>query len=276
VSDYTAGGVGPGSALRQDPTQPAGPQNPAVAFTGFNAGPLKASAGDPNDPANMLVLVTDELWTPSAKQLAVNNGHVCVAVNAYGSISGVVPSPAGGPLTDPFLDPACGRTFGQRNIQIVAVPEGNHIVTPMIMLVPATDRCPLRGVIATRAVQLPAGPDGVLRNVPELAQAASEHGIQTLRRPERDPLQHVKIGNGDGHHDDDNDDDHHGDHHPHHNGNGNGFGVNLEPGERANLKVTVDAQHQRPGDAYAVDLLTTDAPTKQLFGAARIYVLVTN
>jgi hypothetical protein len=49
----------------------------------------------------------------------------------------------------------------------------------------------------------------------------------------------------------------------------------LEPGERADFTVRLDpAEEQKPGDAYAFDVITADAVTGQPFGAARVYALV--
>lgn len=282
VSDYTAGGVGPGSAILNDPTQAAGPGNPAVSFTGFNNGPLAAAnPANPNDPASMLVLVSDsQPWTPNAKQLTVNGGHVCVAVNVYADeTTADYETPADGqPLVSSFLDPACDRMYGQRNIQIVAVQQGRQVQVPLMLVVPATDRCPLNAAVAIRPVELKTGPGGVLPNVPELGHLASTHAIEALRPPGGDPLGHVRLGgDGDGHGHGDGDGDGDGNHNGQHHGDGDGHSrkIHLEPGQRTNFMLTLDARNHRPGDAYAVDVLTTDTATNRLFGAARVYALVT-
>jgi hypothetical protein len=265
VSDYTMGGVGPGSAILLDPAQPPGPSNPPVSFNGFNNGPLgTADTANPSDPASMLVLVSNEQWVPNANQLAVNGGHVCTAVNVWADATGNgTTTPVDGSiLASNFLDATCDRMYGQRNVQIVTAPQGQHIQIPAMILVPATDRCPLRAAVAIRPVELKEGQGGGLLDVPELSRAASDHAIAQLHRPEGDPRRYVWCGPGDGDHDHDHD--------------GEPLKVNLEPGERADLKVNLDARSQRPGDAYALDLITTDTATGRLFGAARMLVLVTD
>ncbi len=116
----------------------------------------------------------------------------------------------------------------------------------------------MHAVVGTRRVELREGQGGGLLNVPELARAASNHAIAQLHRPDGDPLQHVWIDH-DGSDDDDRDQ----------------LRVSLEPGERRDLKVNLDARNQRHGDAYAPDLITTDTATGRPFGAARVFVLVT-
>ena len=272
VSDYTAGGVGPGSAIRPDPTQPPGPQNLPVSFTGFNDGPLQAgNAASPGDPGRMLVLVSNEIWTPTQGELGINGGHVCTAVNVWADASGgEISTPVDGQsLFNSFLDPSCDRRYGQRNLMIVPKPPGVRIRQNIMMMVPATDRCPLRAEVATRRVMLAEGRDGVLEPVPALAGIAREKDITQLRSPAGDPLRQIQIGGRDSHGDDNghghgDDDD---DHRPN---------LHLEPGQRTDLTVTIGAdRNERPGDAYAFDVITTDTATKRLFGAARVYVLVT-
>jgi hypothetical protein len=260
VSDYTAGGVGPLTVIHQDPTQPPGMQGPPVSFTGFNLGPLPvANTANPADPASMLVLVSGQTWTPNANQITAktNNGHVCVAVNVYADQPvGDPPTLDGERLPGGYLDPTCDRRYGQRNIQIVAVPAGHIVQINTMLFVPVTDRCPLNALAGIHRVELNVGKGGVLQPVPELLNAAGHLGIKQLRPPHGDPLAQVQIGY-DG------------------SNRGKQTAVSLEPGQRANLTVTVNAQKQRPGDAYAFDLITTDTATKQVFGAARAYVLVT-
>lgn len=276
VSDYTAGGVGPGSAIRLNPSQPPGASNPPVSFTGFANGPLAtADTSNPGDPASMLVLVSNEQWVPNVNQLAVNGGHVCVAVNVWAdATSGGTTTPADGqPLASSFLDPTCDRMYGQRNVQIVTVGQQQHIQLPIMMLVPVTDRSPLLAAVSLRPVELKEAEGGVLRNVPELEHVATAQAITALRRPEGDPLDHVgiaqlgPIGTND----------------PiDHIGTGQlgsigrtDLSLRLEPGERQDIALTVGAENHRPGDAYALDLITTDTATGRPFGGARVYVLVT-
>jgi hypothetical protein len=265
VSNYTAGGVGPGSVIFQDPTMPAGMQGPPVSFTGVNLGTLPAAnPADPNDYASMLVVVSGQTWTPNTNQITVNGGHVCVAVNVYAEqTTGETSTPGDGQgLLSSFLDPSCDRRYGQRNIQIVVVPAGHIVRMATELFVPVTDRCPLNALVGIRRVELGVEKGGVLQPVPELVNAAGQQGIEVLRPPQGDPLAHVQIGH-DGSYGEDEDRDK------------DRAKVSLKPGQRTNLTVTLNAQKQRPGDAYAFDLITTDTATKQVFGAARAYVLVT-
>jgi hypothetical protein len=264
VSDYTIGGVGPQSVILEDPAQPESGSNPPTQFTGFNLGPL--GIPNANDPySNMLVLYspTQQAWTVNPDQHSVNGGHVCVAVNVWADATGNGTStPVDGQIVGAgFIDPTCDRMYGQRNIQIVPVQQGQHVQIPAMLHVPVTDRCPLHAAIAIRPVELKVGQGGVLQDVPELSRAARDHAMTQLRQPEADPLQRVWCGpNGPG------DGDH--DRGP--------LRVNLEPGERTDVTVNLDTQNQRPGDAYALDLITTDTATGRLFGAARMFVLVTD
>lgn len=189
VSDYTMGGVGPGSEI-------AG----FTGFTGLNNGPLPAgNPANPNDYASMLVLASEEQWTPTPAQAAINPsdpGHVCVAVNVYAQpTSGGTSGPAdGGPLISNFLDPTCDRRYGQRNVQIVTVGQHQRVQIPIMVLVPVTHRSPLQAAVSVRPVELNEGGGGILRNVPELAHAANMQAITALRRPEGDSLEHIQIG----------------------------------------------------------------------------------
>jgi hypothetical protein len=263
VSDYTAGGVGPGSVIRPDKTQPPGPQNPPAAFTGFSDGPLPAGNPDnPGDPFRMFVLVSNELWTPTDTELAINGGHVCAAVNVWAdaTANGTTTPVDGQSLFNSFLDPSCDRRYGQRNLMIVPKPRGVHVRENIMLMVPATERRPLRAEIATRRVMLAEGRGGVLEPVPALAGIAGKKGITQLRSPVGNPLQQVQIGGRDSYGDDDDD----------------GLKLHLEPGGRVDLKMTIGAdRHERRGDAYAFDVITTDIAANRLFGAARVYVLVT-
>jgi hypothetical protein len=257
VCDFTALGVGPETALLQNPGQPPGPANPPVHFSGFNPGTLAAAnPANPDDPASMLVVSGGTTWTPNATQITgdVHQGHVCVAANVYEE------DVDGAQLLDPYLDATCDRMFGQRNVQIVTVPQGQHIQIPVVMSFPANGRVPLRAVVTPRPVQLIAGPGG-LRHIPELAHAASNHAITELRTPVTNPLQHITIGGG----------------LP---GGLHAIGsaplkLNLEPGQRTNLALNLDAQNLRPGDTYAMDFVTTDSTTGRPVGGARVYALVT-
>ena len=263
VADYTMGGVGPTSALGQNGPNP-GPGNPELSFTGFNAGPLAAAnPANPNDPASMLVLHSEESWTVTSGVAAVNGGHVCTGANVYTMGDGSTPADGQqffGVNPDLFLDPSCDRMYGQRNVQIVQVAQGQHVQIPAVLFLPTMARRPLQAAVAIRPVALKEGQGGVLQDVPELSRAARDLAITQLQRPEGDPLRDVwwgpdRLPNGDP--------------------DPGLLKVTVEPGRRMELKVNLGAQNHRPGDAYALDLVTTDTATGRLFGGARVYVLVT-
>jgi hypothetical protein len=276
VADYTAGGVGPGSAILQDPTQPPGPTNPVVSFNGFNFGPLPAGdPANPGDPTLMRVLISNQQWTPTDAQTTVNGGHVCVAVNVFaeadsgatgGGGDGVILAAAvatpqdGERLLGAFIDPIGDRKHGQRNIMIVARVAGTTETRTVMVQVPATDRCPLVAEVTLRPVIF-AGGEATLGRVPELADAARAHTGGRLALPGY-PLPQC-AGMSDGHHDHDRDHDK--------------MRVKLDPGERADLTLKFKpAKDERPGDVQTFDVLTQDTVNHQLVGAARVFVLVTD
>jgi hypothetical protein len=105
-------------------------------------------------------------------------------------------------------------------------------------------------------VELDEDRDGALRRVHELDRAAGLQSISRMCRPGGDPLSQLQF-------------DHRGSCHR------DRMRLDLEPGERADFTVRLDpAEEQKPGDAYAFDVITADAVTGQPFGAARVYVLV--
>ncbi|WP_428338697.1 hypothetical protein [Mycobacterium sp.] len=239
VSDYTAGGVGPGSAILDSSHNP-------VQFSG---------ADDATDlqPGNVLVLTGAPMWTPTVSQTNINGGHVCVAVNVYNDPTANAPAD-GGPVVSGFLDPTCDRRYGQRNVQIVTVGAGQQIRFPF--MVAATRERPLDARVEVLRAELREGADGALQRVPVLEQAARIHALTELRRPDGDPLAHLDIVHE-------------------REGRGNHTSVHVEPGARAHLYVTLEAKGQKPGEAYAFDIVTTDIKANVRYGAARVYVLVT-
>jgi hypothetical protein len=241
VSDHTAGGVGPRSAIAGD----TGP----VSFSGTDSThTLPTAKANPSDPTGMLVLQGAPQWQQSTAQLTgKTSGHVCVAVNVYADATESTPKD-GQQLIGNSLDPNCDRRYGQRNVQIVAAPVEHRVQFPIMVLVPATDRCPLDALVRIRRAELDEDQDGALRRVHELDQAATTHAITRLCRPDRDPLGHIKIG---------------------HEGSSGGNQRRLPLGASRARGPHSDgrpSKGQKPGDAYAFDILTTDTATDLLYG----------
>lgn len=250
VCDYTIGGVGPGSS-----TLPGIQQG----FPGFSNTPLPPHP-DPADPQPMQVVRSDSLWTPTDEQRAKNGGHFCLGVLAWAETDpgATPPTPQDGArfLGTSFLDPTCDRRHAQGNMTIVPKAVGIRADLPIMLMVPVTDRCPLQARITLRPVNLDDG-TGRPQRVPELEQAAEEHGTPYLTLPEGAPFEHVGIGRGP-------------------ESAGRSLTARLAPGDRLDLNLTVGAWPQeKPGDVYAIDILTTDTVANRRYGAARTYILVT-
>jgi hypothetical protein len=258
VSDYTVGGVGPESAISVDPAQPAGSTNPPVQFSGFNEGPIAvANTANSDDPASMLVLVSNESWAPNANQQQVNGGHVCLGVNVYAEATNDgTPTPADGQeLVAGFLDPTCDRMYGQRNIQIVTVMAGRDTTVPVKVKGQTGNRFPQIAVITVHQVDLTRR--GGLKTIPELTRLASDLGLGQLRQPEGDLRETLRF-----------DDVAVASWKP------TGLPVTLKQGERRDFTLTLDARNRRPGDVFALDIVTT-LTTGGVYGAARVLALVT-
>lgn len=122
VCDFTFGYIGPGSAIRQVPSDPA---SPPLAFNGY------ISQIPAMSTVNRLL---DPVWTPTAAQAKVNEvtepdgtktkwAHVCIGAVAYGYSLGKM---VGSPLTTAGVDVANRTEHGWRNIQVFAVPKGSE------------------------------------------------------------------------------------------------------------------------------------------------------
>ncbi|MFE5923665.1 hypothetical protein [Streptomyces sp. NPDC056468] len=250
VCDYTLGRVGPATS-----TLPGIQQG----FTGLSTATLPPHA-NLADPQPMQVIQSSGLWTPTEEQRAKNGGHFCLGVVVWAEAdTGSTPSTPQDGFDQPggYLDPTCDRRHGQGNMTIVPKPVGIRADLPIMLMVPVTDRCPLQARITLRPVKLDDG-TGRLQRVPELEQAAEEHGIPYLTLPEGTPFDRVGIGRDA-------------------ESAGRTLTARLDPGDRLDLNLAFDGWPQeKPGDVYAVDVLTTDTVAKQRYGAARTYVLVTD
>ncbi len=59
-------------------------------------------------------------------------------------------------------------------------------------------------------------------------------------------------------------------------GEPSGVGIYLKPGERKWLTITVEpGENEKVGDIYAFDIITTEESNDKVYGAARMYVVVT-
>lgn len=101
VCDYTAGHL------------PNGIQRPPDRVNGFRLNPI--------EPGETREIVCDQLWTPTARQLATNGGHLCIVANAWSS--GV----DGRQLIGAEIQPCCNCHHAWRNIQIFAAGTGMRI-----------------------------------------------------------------------------------------------------------------------------------------------------
>ncbi len=108
ISDFTAG-VSPASAI------------PGTGkFTGF-VSTIGTGGG------NSAVVACTPVWTPTAAQLTINGGHVCMFANCFSDTDGQsVDSIAVDPVTHslPFC---CDSHLAQRNIRIVAASQGQGL-----------------------------------------------------------------------------------------------------------------------------------------------------
>ncbi|WP_433634307.1 hypothetical protein [Nocardia sp. CA-120079] len=256
VSNFAAGAIGPSTVIKTS----ADPDNDGTpAFQGFNAGVVQ--------PGESIVVRSNGFWKPQAGDIGdYNDGHVCVGVNVYsegGTIGGagldvqVLDADAtyeadGKALLDPpmsdRLDLLANTHHGQRNIMITPKPLRETLVRKVLVEVPAYDRCPLEAEVALRAVELAQGSA-------ELAGIAATAGLSHHHCP-TDSLENVSIDDcGDPSHE---------------------VGIFLKPGEQKWLTITVEpGEDEMPGDIYAFDIITTEEANNKVYGAARMYVVVT-
>lgn len=104
ASNFTAGGVGPGSDI----------DHGGAALTGFVLNPIPPQSSGTASVA----------WTPTAADVATNGGHICLAVNCYAGSSALASE--GTPLsgTTAYLNVTCDSHQGQHNVMVVPVPGG--------------------------------------------------------------------------------------------------------------------------------------------------------
>jgi hypothetical protein len=101
VCDYTAGEVGPSTAIT--------PRFVGTAFGTINPG--------------QSVDVTVDTWTPTHAQATTNGGHVCLGANCWAGDAG---NPSDGRPTPPggHLSYCCDSHCGQLNLQVTALAFG--------------------------------------------------------------------------------------------------------------------------------------------------------
>lgn len=259
VSSLNAAGPGPDFAILADPDQPFDPQrNPQISFTtdlSMSASEVKPQdPANPDNPANMAVLVSKETWQPNAKQLARNGGHVCLILNVYAQATpgeeGSGTPGDGDAFIGTYIQPYCDRRQGQRNLNIIARPAGTTATRTVMVGVPRTDRCPLEAEVALKQLVVQQG-------AADLVTLAAKAGLPEHHCPPEDtPFDAVTIDdNGDPSHE---------------------LGIVLQPGQQRDVVVTVAPyDNEKPGDVYAFDLVTTTESDHSIYGAARFYVMVT-
>ncbi|WP_338760176.1 hypothetical protein V7968_31330 [Nocardia vulneris] len=176
-------------------------------------------------------------WKPQPGDIeSYNEGHVCVGVNVFSE----------------------GGTIGGGSVQVHpprAAEPHDHPETAAAEVgsqgsgrVPAYDRCPLEAEVALRAIELEPGSE-------QLARIAADAGLSHHHCP-TDPLENVSIDDcGDPSHE---------------------VGIYLKPGELEWLTITVEpGENEKVGDIYAFDIITTEESNDKVYGAARMYVVVT-
>ncbi len=101
--DYTVGPLPAGMLVR------------GGAFTGRDRHVL--------EPGQKRVIRSDGVWVPTAQQVSLNKGHLCLAVNCFAS------NPDDGTelLPGTPILPLCDSHHGQRNIALVAAPPGTIV-----------------------------------------------------------------------------------------------------------------------------------------------------
>lgn len=202
------------------------------------------------DPTRVRILVGQEIWRPTAKQVEAYGQHVCLAANVFSpGYTGEGDTPVdGGALAGAAVLPHCDRRHGQRNLEIVKRTVGTVETRTVMLAVPATDRCALEGEVALKELRLAQGDA-------QLAGLATELGMDTYHCPEG-PFDQVTIDDcGDPSHE---------------------IGVCVAPGETFDVQLTIAPyEGEKPGDVYAFDMITTDEANDRIYGAARFYVMVT-
>ncbi|MFI6041870.1 hypothetical protein ACIA8C_09560 [Nocardia sp. NPDC051321] len=257
VSDLNASAPGMDYAILQDPESTTNKKK--VSFTldllHGNSEVPSYDPANPDDPSKMAVLVGKEIWRPRESQLKYNNGHVCLVANVWdegysGGERQLLASEPDGGQSGAYILPFCDRRHGQRNLNIVVRKVGATETRNVLVAVPASDRCPLEGEVALKAVELQQGE-------PQLAGLATSLGLNDHHcPPHKDPMEGVTI-------------DDHGD--PSHE-----LGICLQPGEKIRVPLTVAPYDgEKPGDVYAFDMITKEESNNSVYGATRFYVMVT-
>lgn len=110
VCDYTAGPL------------PTGQLSPPGRVTGFRPGAL--------GPGASAVISCAPTWTPTSAQVAMNNGHLCLAANTWAELPRLdgAELPAGGTLKI-----CCDSHHGQCNINLIGADGGEEAMHSMML-----------------------------------------------------------------------------------------------------------------------------------------------
>jgi hypothetical protein len=112
VCDFTAGPL------------PTGQLTPPGRVTGFRPGPLGAGAS--------AVIDCSPKWTPTADQVKMNEGHLCLAANTWAEL----PSPDGAELGTGLLKICCDSHHGQCNIGLIGTGRIGKAEMGMLLIAP--------------------------------------------------------------------------------------------------------------------------------------------
>src|SRR3954451_24915494 len=228
VCDYTAGPL------------PTGQIAPPGRMTGFRGGTL--------GPGASAVIACAPTWTPTAAQVAINNGHLCLAANGWGEL----PQPDGSELAAAgILKICCDSHHAQCNISLIGVQPGGMGLQPMRLRAPkGLNRMPM--LLEIKPI---TGKVGFGRAEKQLIRSHKEFGrfkdVTVSRRKAVDFFIE-----------------------------GDGFGpareveldVDAKKGKKVQIQVAVDPSARRHS-LQLFDVTTADPRTGERIGGARLMVL---
>jgi hypothetical protein len=227
VCDYTAGPL------------PTGQVSPPGRVTGFRPGPL--------GPGASAVIDCAPTWTPTTAQVSINNGHLCLAGNAWAEL----PQPDGNELpAGGVLKVCCDTHNAQTNINLIAARRGTMAIHGMSLRAAESQE-----VLALTLEMRPiTGRIGFGRAERQLVRSHRQFGRRKItlsrRRPRGFFFEGPKIEPG----------------------VTARFRVDSKRGKRLRIRIPVDRAEQK-NSLQLFDLTTRDARTREVIGGARLLVL---
>jgi hypothetical protein len=227
VCDYTAGPL------------PTGQISPPGKVSGFRPGTLGAGAS--------AVIDCSPTWTPTAAQVAMNNGHLCLAANTWAEL----PRPDGVELPAAgTLKICCDSHHAQCNISLVGTGESGEAEIDMMLRAPE-ELDAMRMRLELRAI---TGREGFGAGEKRLLRSHRKFGRRKITLSRHKPREFFFEGPG------------------------------IEPTREAELEVdskkgirlrihAAKAKGQPKNTLQLFDITTTDPETGELIGGARLMVL---